>query len=350
MCDNTTGIPDLALGPEIPGTNPLTFFDTALSGVRHYYAVTTALDLGLFELLKKPMTASECADRLGCRENLMALLCESLVSSGLLEKEGELFYTSATARSYLVRDSLFCQQHAVAFQRRLAGLWADLPAIMRDGPVTYDRAEMFRDVIIPSMAENCRCGLLQNVTAKVAALPEFPAAKKLLDLGGGHGLYAIAFCQKNFGLEAIVFDLPPVTDAAGSFIARYHADRVHVLPGDFFCDPIGSGYDIIFSSSNPGGKVPTLIPKIAEALNPGGLFINKQAIDEDTADPWLSLEWNLWAFSGVQKQAKRYVFANSVPLAEYNRQLADHGLVVRDIIPVDAQSAMTIAQKVTGTD
>lgn len=349
MCDNTASIPDLSAVPEIPGTNPLTFFDTALAGVRQYYAVTTALDLGLFELLKKPMSSSECADRLGCRENLMALLCESLVSTGLLEKKEELFCISPTARSYLIRDSLFCQQHAVAFQRRLAGLWADLPVIMKDGPVTYERAEMFRDVIIPSMAENCRCGLLQTVTAKVASLPEFPAAKKLLDLGGGHGLYAIAFCQKNSNLEATVFDLQPVTDAACSFITRYHADRVDVLSGDFFCDPIGSGYDIIFSSSNPGGKVPALIPKIAAALNPGGLFINKQAVDEDTADPWLSLEWNLWAFAGVQKQAKRYVFANSVPLTEYNRLLADHGFVVRDIIPLDAQSTMTIAQKVPGT-
>ncbi len=350
MCDNTTEILDLSAVPEIPGTNPLSFLDTALAGVRQYHAVITALDLGVFELLREPMTSSECAEKLGCRENLMALLCESLVSAGLLEKNGEVFRANAIARSYLIRDSPFCQQHALSFQRRLTGLWADLPAILKDGPVTYDRAQMFRDVIIPSMAESCRCGILQNVTGQVAALPEFPAAKRLLDLGGGHGLYAITFCQKNPELEATVFDLPPVIDATCGFISRYHAGRVHVLPGDFFCDPIGSGYDIIFSSSNPGGKVPSLIPKIAEALNPGGLFINKQAVDEETADPWLSLEWNLWAFSGVQKQAKRYVFANSVPFAEYNRQLADHGLVVRDIIPVDAQSAMTIAQKVSGTD
>jgi hypothetical protein len=92
--------------------------------------------------------------------------------------------------------------------------------------------------------------------------------------------------------------------------------------------------------------VPELIPKIATALNPGGLFINKQGIGDTQSDPWLSLEWNLWTFEGVQKQAARYVFANSVPLAEYNRLLADHGFVVREVVPIDPQSAMTIAEKV----
>ncbi len=349
MRDNPEGVPDLAAVPEITGTAPLAFFDTALTGVRQFHAVTTALDLGLFDLLREPMTSSDCARVLGCKENLMDLLCEGLASGNLLEKEGGKFRTSNLAETYFIRDAPFSQHHALSFQRRRAGLWADLPAILKNGPATYDRAQMFRDVIIPSMADSCRCGLLQQVTSQVAGLPEFHAAKRLLDLGGGHGLYAIAFCQKNPGLEATVFDLPPVTGATRDFIARYRADRVAVLPGDFFTDPIGSGYDIIFSSSNPGGKIPSLIPKIADALSPGGLYINKQAADDDTPDPWVSLEWNLWAFEGVQKQAKRYVFADSVPLAEYNRKLADHGLVVQKIIPVDAQSAMTIARKVSGT-
>ncbi|MHB8163565.1 MAG: methyltransferase [Methanoregula sp.] len=346
MCDNTPPVPDLAAVPGLFPANPLSFLDNALTGLRQYHAVMTALDLGLFEILREPKTGTECAFELGCKQEIITLLCEGLVTLGLLEKKGGLFHNSEITQTCLVRDAPVPQQHAIAFQRKLAGFWADLPRIAKEGPVTSDREQMFRDVIIPSMAENCRCGLLQQVTATVAAIPEFPAAQRLLDLGGGHGLYSIAFCQKNPGLNAIVFDLPPVTGATRDFISRYHADRVSVMPGDFFIDPIGSGYDIIFSSSNPGGKVPELIPKIAGALNPGGLFINKQALDDAPYDPWLSLEWNLWTFEGVQKQAARYVFSDSVPFAEYNRLLADHGFVVREIVPIDAQSAMTIAEKV----
>ncbi len=347
MCDNTAPIPDLAAVSGISPANPLSFLDQALTGVRQYHAVMAALDLGLFEILREPKTGSECALALGCRPEIVTLLCDGLVALGLLEKKGDQFHNSEITQTCLVRDAPLPQQHAIAFQRRLAGYWADLSRIAKDGPITCDRAQMFRDVIIPSMAENCRCGLLQQVTASVAAIPEFPAARRLLDLGGGHGLYSIAFCQKNPALNAVVFDLPPVTGATWDFISRYRAERVSVQPGDFFKDPIGSGYDIVFSSSNPGGKVPELIPKIAKALNPGGLFINKQALDETQFDPWLSLEWNLWTFEGVQKQAARYIFANSVPFAEYNRLLADYGFVVREIVPIDAQSAMTIAEKAT---
>lgn len=33
-------------------------------------------------------------------------------------------------------------------------------------------------------------------------------SRKLLDLGGGHGLYSIKFCRKNPQLSATIFDLP----------------------------------------------------------------------------------------------------------------------------------------------
>jgi len=346
MYDTTPPVPDLASVPDISPSNPLSFLENALTGVRQYHAVMAALELGLFELLREPKTGPACAMALGCKPDIVTLLCEGLVTLGLLEKTGEEFCNSELTKTFLVRDAPFPQQHAIAFQNKLAGFWTDLPRIAKEGPVTCNRPQMFRDVIIPSMAENCRCGLLQKVTAGVAAIPEFFNARRMLDLGGGHGLYSIALCQKNPALNAVVFDLPPVTGATQDFIEKYRADRVSVLPGDFFNDPIGTGYDIVFSSSNPGGKVPELIPKIADALNPGGLFINKQAIDDELFDPWLSLEWNLWTFEGVQKQAARYVFANSVPFAEYNRLLADHGFLVREVVPIDAQSAMTIAEKV----
>ena len=91
MCDNTSPVPDLAAVPGISPANPLSFLDNALTGVRQYHAVMAALDLGLFEILREPKTGPECARALGCRPEIVTLLCEGLVTLGLLEKTGERF-------------------------------------------------------------------------------------------------------------------------------------------------------------------------------------------------------------------------------------------------------------------
>ena len=46
----------------------------------------------------------------------------------------------------------------------------------------------------------------------ISELPEFKEARKLLDLGGGHGLYAITFTKSNPNLGAYVFDFPDVVE------------------------------------------------------------------------------------------------------------------------------------------
>lgn len=91
--------------------------------------------------------------------------------------------------------------------------------------------------------------------------------------------------------------------------------------------------------------MPALIPKIRAALNPGGLYINKQVKDEPEADPFLDLEWSLWGFEGMPKQGRRFRFDGSASLDEYNRILAEYGFFVRECIPVDQRSVMTIAKK-----
>ncbi len=343
----TAGDRDLVERPPfaMKGNLPLPCLDEAFTGLRLYYAVTGALEIGLFDRLCVPMTAEDLAAALGVRPHETALLCEALADHGLLTREGAAFRNSPEADTFLAADSPYGIRGMLAFQHRHAERWRELPRLLREGPEVLPRETFFRDTVIPSMAEHARCGLVQHVTDLVAKLPEFGKAETLLDLGGGHGLYSIAFCQKNPGLRATVFDLPAVTGATKEFIARYRADRVSVVAGDFNTDPLPGPFDIVFSSSNPGGKDPRLVPKIASALRSGGLFLNKQGIDGEVSDPLEDLEWNLWTFEGVEKQQSRYTFSHSVPLEEYHRALEDNGFSVLAVVPVDGTSEMTVARK-----
>ena len=64
----------------------------------------------------------------------------------------------------------------------------------------------------------------------------------LLDVGGGTGLYSIAFLQKNPGLRAIVWDRPEVLKVAAEMAATCGvADRLECRPGDMFADAAAAG-------------------------------------------------------------------------------------------------------------
>ncbi|KKG68332.1 SAM-dependent methlyltransferase [Methanosarcina mazei] len=207
---------------------------------------------------------------------------------------------------------------------------------------------MYKRQVVHCMAENARCGLLQETVRVVMENVDFTNVKKFLDLGGGHGLYSIALTSLNENLQAFVFDLPPVTSETRYFIDKYGASRVDIIPGDFFKDDIGSDYDVIFSSFNPGGKVPSLIPKIAGALKPEGVFITRQVPDESMkSSPLMSLDWNLWTFEDVKKGSSGYSFENSVPFSEYIDMLGNHGLEVFRALDMTDGSRIVFAWKVT---
>jgi hypothetical protein len=335
---------DLMQKPELVVNPPLSTLENRFIGYRTFQAIMAAHELSLFSALAEPIHATTLAQNNGLDSHLCTLLCETLTAEGLLEKEQEQYTLSPYARTYLLPSSPFYQGNALAFMRHLSRLWSGLPEIVRNGPVVFEKEQLFHDLIIPSMADMTRCGLLQDVCSQVAAFPEFRNAKSLLDLGGGHGLYSIAFSGLNPGLHAVIFDLPHVCKKTEEFIKAYKADRVTTLSGDFNHDNIGGPYDIIFSSSNPGGKDPSLIGKISGAINPGGLYINKQVADGGPEDPLLDLEWNLWTFNGLQKK-KRYHFEHSISLAEYNDLLCRNGFEIIETKVLDRYSTMIIARK-----
>jgi len=379
---------ELMQKPEVDSDRFFKLIDSSIQGLREYRLIVSALKLGVFEALKTPLSAGALAEKLGCDPGLMPHFCEALYSLGLLDRfeeeafeeernpqrqekaetgvapegrsedkseegflsngtknPGAVYLVSELSAAYLLESSPFSQQHYLAGRLKTVELWNRLPEIMKSGPEIFEKGTFFGEVV-QSMAENARCGMLQETVKLVAEYVEFENVKKLLDLGGGHGLYAIAFAKLNENLRAFVFDLPPVTEKTKEFIKKYGASNVSVIPGDFFKDEIGDGYDLIFSSFNPGGKVPSLIPRLAGALNPGGTFVIRQMPDEKmNSNAFLSLDWNLWTFEGVKKGGSGYSFENSVPFTEYIGMLGNYGLEVFRALDMKDGSRIVFARK-----
>jgi demethylspheroidene O-methyltransferase len=74
------------------------------------------------------------------------------------------------------------------------------------------------------------------VADQVTAVYNFSKHKRLLDVGGGEGVFVRAAKASAPGLEIALFDLPAVAARAGDIIAH---------GGNFFEDPLPQGFDLI---------------------------------------------------------------------------------------------------------
>ncbi|WP_305064515.1 methyltransferase [Methanococcoides sp.] len=276
--------------------------DRMIKGCDGSRILFTALDFNLFDLLDGSMTAEEISSKIETDVSMTGKFLNTLVAMQLLVKRDGKYVNTELASTFLRKSSPFYQGHIL----RLSGNtrdWLRLNSILKgDVPEEDDRS--FEDVFDPSfilaMAEGSMRGGLHRTVNEVSKLPEFKKARKLLDLGGGHGLYAIAFAQMNPDLDAVVFDLPHVTEVTKEFIGRYGMnERVGVIGGNFLEGEIKnvSECDIIFASDALYCKPDVLagvLKKIYGALNDGGSVILKHWIlNDDRTAPATSVFFDL---------------------------------------------------------
>lgn len=336
--------------PEIPPEKIEKVLREAFNGIRKFALLKAALKLGFFEHLKTPLSAEDLASKTGSAPVLVEFALEALEKMGFLEKEEQKFRISRLAETYLSESSSYRKSHTLFWMEWKMRLWLDLEEIFAGRHLNRKNAERFRE-IIDVMAEECICGHLQETVKAVSSYPEFSKAEKLLDIGGGHGLYAIAFSMLNPRLKCFVFDLPEVSKQTRKYIERYKAKNVFIIEGDFFKDEIGSDYDIVFSSFNPGGKNPLIAEKIYKALKKGGLYVNKQCFPTEEKkelsleEIFENMEWNFFPFR-TKKSRQLYSFKGDLELNEYLRHLENLGFEILHVYKLEGDDKMLIARKI----
>ena len=108
------------------------------------------------------------------------------------------------------------------------------------------------------------------------APPPLPARPRtLLDIGGGHGGYAAALCERHPTLHATVLDLPGSAAIGRELIAAAGlADRVSFREGDATTADLDQGYDAVLCFNLVHHLAPdeaaALFRKIGNAISPGG--------------------------------------------------------------------------------
>lgn len=116
-------------------------------------------------------------------------------------------------------------------------------------------------------------------------------ARRLLDVGGGSGVYACALAANAPHLEAVVLEQASVDAIAREKIGeRGLADRVRVGTGDMFSDPWPADCDVhLFSNvMHDWGRneILALLRRSRETLAPGGtVLVHEAFLDPDKRGP-----------------------------------------------------------------
>ena len=137
---------------------------------------------------------------------------------------------------------------------------------------------------------NCRGIAIGQALAKEIG-PLLGRRTRLLDVGGGSGIYAGTMVAAHSQLTATVMEQPPVDAIAREEIDKHGlGDRVDVIAADMFKDSWPEESDILLLSNVLHDwdfpEVRVLLEKSARALAPGGLLIIHEAfLNDDKTGP-----------------------------------------------------------------
>lgn len=259
-----------------------------------------ALKLDVFTQLKEPKTAESLSKDLETHPEITRRFLDVLVALKLLSKREDLYSTATDVTPFLVEGEPYFARY-LKFSIEEQEAWMKLEQSLKEGPSNipaHKHEHKYDREFIDWIARGTMLGRLQATLKIVSKLPEFLNAKRLIDLGGGHGLFGIGFAQENPQLEVVVFDQPGVTDITQEYINEYGMqDRVKTMTGDYTKDDIGSNYDIAFEACSFGGNTDeskSFYQRVCNALNDKGLFITQTfTINDDRTAPLSSLIWDL---------------------------------------------------------
>lgn len=255
-----------------------------------YDVVKLSAELDIFTSLCRPATPEDLAADLGTDALFVRYLLDVLARFGYVEtveKDGRPCYTnSAVSRLYLSSDSPSYIGDEVF---RDPETYDALRRYVDEGPREMD---ISNDYWTPELLKNIGAFALLGHVQETVEKADLSGRKKLLDIGGGHGLFSIFFTERYPGLKAWVLDLPAVTALAQENIIRYGAaDRVSVLPGDFRDLKRGRRYDAVLVSNVTASydELCDIVSRARGLLSRGGMLVLRNYVSDTRRDDWSPL-------------------------------------------------------------
>ncbi|XHH07633.1 MAG: methyltransferase [Candidatus Bathyarchaeia archaeon] len=244
-----------------------------------------ALEWKIFDYLTEAVSAQEVAAKLNSHPRNTELFLNFLAGMEFINKKNGLFCNTEKSNEFLVSNSsTYMGAFFLHINNWSKNLLPNLDSLVKNGPPEQQAVNLSNDKLWAASARTSAvyqyCGEAQHIAHIVAALPEFPKMKLMLDLGGGAGFYAMILVNAHPSMKGVIFEQSAVASVAREFVKEYQMDaRVSVMEGNYFTSDLGGPYDFIFASSTLNfykNKLEELFSKIYRSLNPRGVFMTYQ--------------------------------------------------------------------------
>lgn len=256
---------------------PVPIYD-AFANVLVGRALMVCNSSGIFDVLhESPRSLPELAAKVGMSTRGVDVLLQTMEVAGYVTRDANRFRNSVIAERWLTSTSPHYIGNLVRYFETLFSRWEYLGETVERGEPGKPYFEFFsgKDWEIYTLGMMDLARLLMPEVLKIVTLPR--NARRLLDLGGSHGLYSIELCKRHPDLRADVIDFEKAV-MIGRKISEEHrtSSRITYRAADFKKDIFQRDYDVVLAFNVIHGLKPSeslsLMKKIALALKRGGLL------------------------------------------------------------------------------
>ncbi len=255
----------------------------------------SAVELSVFtELAKGPLHSDTLRQRLGLHPRSACDFFDTLVTLGVLERQGERYSNTADSDFYLDRAKpTYAGGFAEMANARLYGFFGSLTEGLRTGEpqneikkdenlyeALYNDPQRLRSFLA------AMTGL--NLPASKAMAERFPwrEYQTFVDIGTAQGGLPVQVALANSHLVGGGFDLPPVGPIFEEYVASFDLqNRLRFCPGDFSRDLLPSADVLVISHvliDHSLQEKRALVRKAYDALpKSGALIVCELLIDEE---------------------------------------------------------------------
>lgn len=259
----------------------------------------TAIELRLFTLLgRRPHTRADVEAALDLRSRAAGDFLDALVALRFLDRDGDgdaaVYRNTPETATFLDEASPdYLGGFLEMAGARLYRFWGGLGDGLRTGSPQNETKfgetpmfeELYRDPERLAQFMRAMSGLSAPRFAALAERFDFSPYATVCDVGGAAGDLSIVLARAHPHLRCITFDLPVVAPIARQAVESAGlSDRIDVVAGDFFTDPLPRAdvitMGMILHDWNLERKQ-QLIRAAYDALPPGGALIAIESIIDD---------------------------------------------------------------------